>query len=90
MTPHTISREDLLQELSVSPERGLSAQEAQERLAKYGENKLTGEEEKDQSSAVFGPVQGRHDHHPAGGRRQSPLAWPAPTGEPSWSSSSRC
>ena len=36
MNPYTISREDLLKELSVSPERGLSTQEAQERLAKYG------------------------------------------------------
>ncbi|MFR3706777.1 MAG: cation-translocating P-type ATPase [Acutalibacter sp.] len=46
MNPYTISREDLLKELSVSPERGLSTQEAQERLAKYGENKLTEKKEK--------------------------------------------
>ncbi len=46
MNPYTISREDLLKELSVSPERGLSTQEAQERLAKYGENKLTEKKKK--------------------------------------------
>ena len=53
MTPHTISREDLLQELSVSPERGLSAQEAQERLAKYGENKLTEKKKKTNLQRFF-------------------------------------
>ena len=46
MNPYAISREDLLKELSVSPERGLSTQEAQERLAKYGENKLTEKKKK--------------------------------------------
>lgn len=46
MNPYTISREDLLKELSVSPERGLSTQEAQERLAKYGKNKLTEKKKK--------------------------------------------
>ena len=46
MNPYTISREDLLKELSVSPKRGLSTQEAQERLAKYGENKLTEKKKK--------------------------------------------
>lgn len=46
MNPYTISREDLLKELSVSPERGLSTQETQERLAKYGENKLTEKKKK--------------------------------------------
>jgi len=46
LNPYTISREDLLKELSVSPERGLSTQEAQERLAKYGENKLTEKKKK--------------------------------------------
>lgn len=46
MNPYTISREDLLKELSVSSERGLSTQEAQERLAKYGENKLTEKKKK--------------------------------------------
>ena len=53
MTPHTISREDLLQELSVSPERGLSAQEAQERLAQYGENKLTEKKKKTNLQRFF-------------------------------------
>ncbi len=53
MIPHTISREDLLQELSVSPERGLSAQEAQERLAKYGENKLTEKKKKTNLQRFF-------------------------------------
>jgi len=46
LNPYTISREDLLKELSVSPKRGLSTQEAQERLAKYGENKLTEKKKK--------------------------------------------
>ena len=46
MNPYTISREDLLKELPVSPKRGLSTQEAQERLAKYGENKLTEKKKK--------------------------------------------
>lgn len=46
MNPYTISREDLLKELSASPKRGLSTQEAQERLAKYGENKLTEKKKK--------------------------------------------
>ena len=53
MTPHTISREDLLQELSVSPEQGLSAQEAQERLAQYGENKLTEKKKKTNLQRFF-------------------------------------
>ena len=53
MIPHTISREDLLQELSVSPERGLSAQEAQERLAQYGENKLTEKKKKTNLQRFF-------------------------------------
>ena len=53
MTPHTISQEDLLQELSVSPERGLSAQEAQERLAQYGENKLTEKKKKTNLQRFF-------------------------------------
>lgn len=53
MNPYTISREDLLKELSVSPERGLSTQEAQERLAKYGENKLTEKKKKTNLQRFF-------------------------------------
>ena len=41
MTPHSISQEALLKELETSAESGLSQQEVQQRLAKYGENKLT-------------------------------------------------
>ena len=40
MTPHSISQEALLKELGTSAESGLSQQEVQQRLAKYGENKL--------------------------------------------------
>ena len=40
MTAHNTPQEALLQELFVTAEAGLSSQEAQRRLAEYGENKL--------------------------------------------------
>ncbi len=46
MTPYNSSREALLQELSVSMESGLSQQEAQTRLEKYGANKLSEKKKK--------------------------------------------
>ena len=46
MTPYDIPREALLQELSVSMDVGLSQQEAQSRLEKYGANKLAEKKKK--------------------------------------------
>ena len=46
MTPYDIPREALLQELSVSMDAGLSQQEAQSRLEKYGANKLAEKKKK--------------------------------------------
>ena len=46
MTPYNIPREALLQELSVSMDAGLSQQEAQSRLEKYGANKLAEKKKK--------------------------------------------
>ena len=46
MTPYDIPREALLQELSVSMDAGLSQQEAQLRLEKYGANKLAEKKKK--------------------------------------------
>ncbi|MGI6256022.1 MAG: calcium-translocating P-type ATPase, PMCA-type [Acutalibacter sp.] len=46
MTPYNCSRKDLLQELSVTAEAGLSQQEAQARLDRYGENKLAEKKKK--------------------------------------------
>ena len=46
MTPYNIPREALLQELSVSMDAGLSQQEAQLRLEKYGANKLAEKKKK--------------------------------------------
>lgn len=46
MAPYNSSREALLQELSVSMESGLSQQEAQTRLEKYGANKLSEKKKK--------------------------------------------
>ncbi len=40
MLPYSISQEELLRELEVSPQTGLSAGEVQKRLERYGENKL--------------------------------------------------
>ena len=40
MLPYSISQEELLRELEVSPQTGLSAEEVQKRLERYGENKL--------------------------------------------------
>ena len=46
MTAHNTPQEALLQELSVTAEAGLSSQEAQRRLAEYGENKLAEKKKK--------------------------------------------
>ena len=46
MAPYHIPRETLLQELSVSMDAGLSQQEAQSRLEKYGANKLAEKKKK--------------------------------------------
>ena len=46
MTAHNTPKEALLQELSVTAEAGLSSQEAQRRLAEYGENKLAEKKKK--------------------------------------------
>ncbi len=40
MLPYSVSQEELLRELEVSPQTGLSAGEVQKRLERYGENKL--------------------------------------------------
>lgn len=40
MLPYSISQEELLRELEVSPQTGLSTGEVQKRLERYGENKL--------------------------------------------------
>jgi Ca2+-transporting ATPase len=40
MTPYSVSQEELLQQLEVFPQTGLSAGEVQKRLERYGENKL--------------------------------------------------
>ena len=37
---YTFSREEVLERLAVDPERGLTSQQAQERLARYGPNEL--------------------------------------------------
>ncbi len=46
MTPHNTPQADLLKELRTSLEAGLSSQEAQQRLGKYGENKLAEKKKK--------------------------------------------
>ena len=46
MTAHNTPQEALLQKLSVTAEAGLSSQEAQRRLAEYGENKLAEKKKK--------------------------------------------
>ena len=46
MTAHNTPQEALLQELFVTAEAGLSSQEAQRRLAEYGENKLAEKKKK--------------------------------------------
>ena len=51
MTPHNTSQEELLKELQTSA-AGLSSQEAQQRLERYGENKLA-EKRRRQISSGF-------------------------------------
>ena len=45
-----------------SSERGISEQEAQKRLLSYGENALRNKKKGGRDQAVFGAVQGFHDH----------------------------
>lgn len=53
MIPHSIDYRQVLKNLQVNPDTGLSSQEAAQRLNDYGENKL--QEKKKKSSVQFQP-----------------------------------
>ncbi|MGI6659365.1 MAG: cation-translocating P-type ATPase [Dethiobacteraceae bacterium] len=53
----TKSREEVLKEFAVDPAAGLSSEEAQYRLAKYGENKLKGKPKKGLAALFFAQLQ---------------------------------
>ena len=53
MIPHNDSVESILKELDTNNTRGLSAAEASERLAKYGENKLKEKKKKSMIQKFF-------------------------------------
>jgi Ca2+-transporting ATPase len=53
----TKSREEVLKEFAVDPAAGLSSEEAQYRLAKYGENKLKGKPKKSLAALFFAQLQ---------------------------------
>ena len=79
MTAHNTPQEALLQELSVTAEAGLSSQEAQRRLAEYGENKLAEKKKKTNFQRFLEAVSGCDDPHPAaggGGKLCGGLLWP--------------
>ena len=48
MNPYFESKSQVLSELQTSPEKGLTSAEAEQRLARYGENKLKEKKEKDE------------------------------------------
>lgn len=51
------SREQVLKEFAVDPATGLSSEEAEHRLAKYGENKLKGKPKKSLAALFFAQLQ---------------------------------
>ena len=53
MTPHTDPRETVPKELQSNETTGLSSQQAQERLARYGENRLKEKKKKTNLQRFF-------------------------------------
>ena len=53
MTPHVGPGKEILEELQANPSSGLSSQQAQDRLARYGENRLKEKKKKTNLQRFF-------------------------------------
>ncbi len=53
---YTLTPEAVAKELGVDPAKGLSASEAQQRLQKYGENRMAGKKKESGLAGLLAPV----------------------------------